>query len=126
MTILIRAMFLILKLVENSTIDNVSENAIGVYQIRPIFVEDVNRILGFESYTHEEARNERLAQQMIFVYLNHYGRMYTDLTGKQPDARVLARIFNGGPKGYLKRATINYGNRAMNIWEDQNEKISKM
>ena len=121
MLTLIKTMFVVLKLTENSFVDNLEENAIGRYQIRPIFVQDVNRILKHDRFTHEDARNERKACQMIFIYLEHYGKRYTKLTGKEPDARALAMIFNGGPNGYLKWQAADYGIRALNIWSDLNE-----
>ena len=125
---LLLAMMSILVLAENSSVDNKSEEAWGIYQIRPIFVEDVNRIVklngGDEVFKHEDARNARIAQQMIFVYLTHYGRQYKLAMGKEPDAFVLGRIFNGGPKGYQKDATLDYGYRCENLheqWLEENE-----
>lgn len=109
-----KAMFTILMLAENSTVDNVEEQAIGLYQIRPIFVEDVNRIAA-TNFKHEDARNARLAQQMIFIYLKYYGEKYSKATGKVATADILGRIFNGGPKGYLKEATLEYGRRCGNF-----------
>lgn len=118
---LLLAMMSILVLVEDSSTDNVKEQAIGIYQIRPIFVEDVNRIIklkgGTESYEHEDARNARKAQQMIFVYLTYYGKQYKVATGNDPDAFILGRIFNGGPKGYQKDSTLDYGYRCENLYD---------
>jgi len=99
---MIMIMLKVLILCENSHTDNISEQAIGQYQIRPIFVQDVNRIAG-TSYRHKDARDERLAQAMIFTYLRHYGKAYERNTGKKATPTVLAMIFNRGPQGY--RAT---------------------
>lgn len=107
---LIKAMFTILMLVEDSSMDNVKEQAIGLYQIRPIFVEDVNRIAG-TSFKHEDARNARVAQQMIYIYLTYYGKRYEEKTGKVASAEIMGRIFNGGPNGYTKEATVVYGRK---------------
>jgi hypothetical protein len=120
---LIVAMFTILRLIEDSSTDNLKENAIGPYQIRPIFVEDVNRIASTR-FVHEDARHERKAQQMIYVYLMHYGARYEGRTGQEADASVLGRIFNGGPFGYTKEATKDYGERCQNLyeqWVEENE-----
>lgn len=120
---LLLAMMSILVLAEDSSTDNLKENAIGIYQIRPIFVEDVNRIVklhgGDEVYKHEDARNARKAQQMIFVYLKYYGRQYKLAMGKEPDARVLGMIHQGGPKGYLNTSelALEYGERCANLYE---------
>ena len=113
---LIIIMFTVLRLCENSSTDNLAEQAIGPYQIRPIFVEDVNRIAGTD-FVHEDARNERVAQQMIYVYLMHYGARYEGRTGNEADAFILGRIFNGGPFGYTKGATLEYGERCQNLYE---------
>jgi len=114
---LIEAMLTVLLLCENSHVDNKKESAIGKYQIRPIFVEDVNRIIGEDVYTHEDARDKTKAQNMIRIYLVYYGNRYKERTGLAPDAEVLARIFNGGPIGCNKLATKNYGLRAKNYYK---------
>ena len=95
--------------------DNVAEGAIGRYQIRAIFVRDVNRILGQELYTHEDARRDGLARNMIRIYLTHYGAAYEKRTGKKVTLQKLARMFNGGPMGWRKKATSGYGMRAFII-----------
>jgi len=113
---LIESMLTILLLCENSHVDNKKENAIGKYQIRPIFVEDVNRILGVDVFEHSQARKKEYARRMIRTYLYHYGKRYKKVTGQEPTIEVLARIFNGGPNGYMKISTKNYGLRAKNFY----------
>ena len=114
---LIESMLTILLLCENSHVDNKKENAIGKYQIRPIFVEDVNRIIVGDTYTHEDARSKSKARNMIRIYLVYYGIRYKRITGLEPSVQVYARIFNGGPIGYAKLATKNYGLRAKNFYK---------
>lgn len=121
---LITAMFTILRLVENSPVDNHKEQAIGGYQIRPIYVREVNRILALKkvdkTYVHEDARNDRIAQQMIFIYLKFWGDKYEKEMGRKPDASVLGRIHNGGPTGWKKSATLDYGYKCSRLhrqWE---------
>jgi hypothetical protein len=110
---LITAMFTILRLVENSPTDNLKEQAIGGYQIRPIYVREVNRILALKkvdkTYVHEDARNDRIAQQMMFIYLKFWGEKYEKAMGRKADAFILGRIHNGGPTGWKKSATLDYG-----------------
>jgi hypothetical protein len=103
-------------LVENSSVDNKKEGAIGPYQIREIFVKDVNRISG-ENFTHEDARNPRKAKQMTFIYLTYYGKKHEERTGKRLTARSLGRLFNGGPMGNYKKCSEDYGNRCQNIYD---------
>jgi hypothetical protein len=114
---IIKAMFTILMLVEDSSTDNLKEHAIGVYQIRPIFVKDVNLISKHEVFSHEDARNARKAQQMIFIYLTYWGNKYEEKTGYRVDAETLGRIINGGPNGWKKSSTREYGERCKNLYE---------
>ena len=119
---LIIIMFTVLRLAEQSTLDNVSEKAIGGYQIRPIYVRDVNRIAGTK-FTHEDARDDRKAQRMIAIYLKHYGEKYEKATGKKATAVVLGMIHNGGPKGYLNtsKGALKYARRCSyfyNVWKE--------
>lgn len=117
---LIKIMFTVLLLAENSSVDNKEENAIGLYQMRPIYVEDVNRILKLwkdpREFVHEDARDAKKAQEMIKVYLTYYGNKHRIHVGRMPTARILGRIHNGGPKGYTKSSTIEYGQRCHNIY----------
>jgi hypothetical protein len=114
---LIAVMFKILALCENSTVDNVAEGAIGKYQIREIYVRDVNRIAK-TSYIHEDARDEKKAKEMIEIYLKHYGRRYIINTNKPLSVKVLAMIYNGGPKGYRNKSekALDYGERAVKFY----------
>ena len=83
----------------------------NVYQLKPIYVEDVNRIAG-QSLTHEQAvADDAVARACIEAYWDYYGARYYRLTGRQADAEVLARIHNGGPDGWRKPSTRAYWNR---------------
>lgn len=74
--------------------------AIGIAQIRPIFVDDCNRIIGFKKWTYVDRWRVDKSRQMFDCYLGRYGKDKS-LEGK-------SRIFNGGPKGDKKKATLNY------------------
>jgi hypothetical protein len=84
--------------------------AVGRYQIHKIYVDDVNRIAG-TSYSYDDRYDPVKSEQMVIIYLTHYGDFYTRVTGKTPTAEVLARIHNGGPYGYRKKETIKYWNK---------------
>lgn len=79
---------------------NRPEKAFGVAQIRPIMVDDVNRILGEDRYDHADAFNPFLSREMFDVYVGHY---FPD-----GDAETIARGWNGGPRGPKKSATRPY------------------
>ena len=71
--------------------------SVGCLQISAACVEDVNRIY-HTAYTLEDRRN---AVQSRRIALERR-------TGKKPTVEVLARIWNGGPRGYKKSATLEY------------------
>jgi hypothetical protein len=57
-------------------------------------------------WTLADRSNPGKSREMAAVYLTHYGtaRGITDPV-------ALARIWNGGPRGHCKRATVAYGRR---------------
>lgn len=44
---------------------------LGIFQITPIYVEEVNRILGEKVYDHADALNPEKAVEMFSIYQNH-------------------------------------------------------
>ena len=75
-------------------------DSVGVYQLRQIFVDDVNRILGKPTFTHTDRLNPAKSRQMARIYLAHYC--------KGMSIEQMARCFNGGPQGHKKPSTIRY------------------
>ena len=79
--------------------------AYGVLQIHASVVQDVNRIAGTR-YVHADAFDPVKARTICETYLNHYatparlGRPVTDAD--------LSRMWNGGPQGHKKNATVGY------------------
>ena len=94
-----------LMIVESSGNDQaIGDNgrAIGPLQIHRSVVLDVNRITG-SNYRHSEMTNRVAARAVCQAYLEHYGR------GKSLEEQ--ARIWNGGPTGHKKVATVSYWRR---------------
>lgn len=94
-----------LMIVESSGNDQaIGDNgrAIGPLQIHRSVVLDVNRITG-SNYRHSEMTNRVAARAVCQAYLEHYGR------GKSLEEQ--ARIWNGGPTGHKKAATVSYWRR---------------
>lgn len=87
----------------NTAAVNHAERALGSLQITPIMVKDVNRILGQDRYRHEDMHERQAAEQVFFIYSNHYSH-------GQP-MEVVARRWNGGPTGDRKQATLPYWNK---------------
>lgn len=84
--------------------------AVGVLQIHKIAVDDVNRIYGTE-YTYQDRSDPVKSRRIAGLYLTHWGKHYEQKTGQKATLEVLSRIWNGGPNGYKKPATIPYWNK---------------
>lgn len=78
---------------------NVSEDAVGVLQIRPIMVKEVNRVLGFDKYTLIDRWDKQKSIEMFNVIRQ---------TTPNPTNEKIARNWNGGPNGYKKNSTLKY------------------
>jgi len=94
-------LFIAIAIVEsnlNPNAFNPKENAAGIVQIRPILVKDVNRISG-KKYTLEDRFSVRKSYEMFCIYLTYY---------KPKTYEQAARMWNGGPKGHLKKSTLKY------------------
>jgi hypothetical protein len=97
---------------------NLKHHAYGVCQIRQPYLDDVNAIAK-TTFTIEQIKaSETLSKWAVMVYVKHYGQRYTKLTGKPFTIEVAARIHNGGPDGWKKKATDAY-------WEKFSRELSK-
>ena len=76
--------------------------AAGVAQIWEITVKDVNRFAGTK-FTLNDRFNVEKSRAIFQLYTEHYGKGRSD--------EYKARIWNGGPTGNKKRATIAYWNK---------------
>ena len=80
------------------------EDAVGVLQIRPIMVKEVNRILGLigstNIYTLEDRWNREKSIEMFNVVASYYH--------ETSSYEKIARCWNGGPKGLQKKQTKKY------------------
>jgi hypothetical protein len=83
--------------------------AVGIVQIHPEVVEDVNRLTGTR-FTPAARLTVKQSYYMFRVYLQHYGGEGDDATPEK-----YARIWNGGPKGHKKKATELYWSRLNEI-----------
>ena len=82
------------------------KDEVGFYQIRKIYVDDVNRIVGKNIYTYDDRLNKKLSEQMMMIYINHY--CTKERIGRNPTLEDAARIHNGGPNGFKKISTEEY------------------
>lgn len=88
---------------------NAAEDAHGRYQIRAAYLADANEYAG-TSYTLADCHDPAIARAVVTAYLTRYGNALAR-TGRLVTARDLARIHNGGPRGWQKSATLGYAAR---------------
>jgi hypothetical protein len=86
----------------DSTAYNKREDAVGVLQIRPIMLREVNRLLGYDKYNLEDRWSKAKSIEMFNVIKNHT---------TNPTDEKLARNWNGGWNGYKKQSTLKYWNK---------------
>ena len=82
--------------------------AIGALQIHAAVVRDVNRIHGTR-YTHAGMVRRRDAVKVATLYLGTYATR--ERLGRAVTDADRARIWNGGPDGWRKAATLGYAER---------------
>jgi hypothetical protein len=78
--------------------------SVGVLQIRPVMVREVNRILKILKINKKfklKDRYDRGKSIEMFV-------IWRDFHHPDGDFETIARNWNGGPRGYLKPKTIKY------------------
>ena len=78
---------------------NSKENAVGVLQIRPIMVREVNRLLGENKYTLKDRWNKAKSIEMFNVIRSHL---------KGASDEEIARTWNGGYNGKNIPQTLQY------------------
>ena len=85
----------------------VGEEAVGVLQIRPIMVREVNRILRIQKtdkrYKLKDRFDRNKSIEMFHVWKNYHH--------KDSDMQTIARNWNGGPRGYKRNSTLKYWNK---------------
>ena len=91
---------------------NKKEKACGCLQIRPIMLREVNRILRKQNndkrFTKEDRWSCGLSQEMFYIWRNYHHKDSSD--------EVIARNWNGGPRGYKKQSTEHYWNKVQKTW----------
>jgi len=103
---LIDALIMVESLGNDSAIGDVhmGEPSVGVLQIRPIMVREVNRILKLKRSGYKFKRKDRFSREksiemfMIWYEFHH----------KDSDYEKISRSWNGGPKGHRNDRTLHY------------------
>ena len=84
---------------ENNNIAR-NEDNIGILQIRPIMVYEINRILGYKKYRLKDRFDPAKSIEMFKIYTNHHTPSW--------DLELVCRRWNGGYNGELKLSTLSY------------------
>ena len=90
------------------------EKAVGCLQIRPVMLREVNRILRKQKSTKRFSLEDRwdcgLSEEMFYIWRNYHHEDSSD--------EVIARNWNGGPRGYKKQSTKHYWQKVQKLWEN--------
>ena len=92
------------------------EGAYGILQIRRLALADVNnhsavsmqQLWGKDALTLEDCLDDSVSMWVCREYLTYWGKHYTKTTGKEPTYEVMARMWNGGPRGWQRSSTDKY------------------
>ena len=79
---------------------NAKEEAVGVLQIRPIMLREVNRLVGYCKYKYDDRWNKTKSIQMFIDYQNHVNPNW--------NPELAAKKWNGGINGEMKASTTSY------------------
>lgn len=79
----------------------------GILQIQKSVILDVNNRYG-TSYTHEDAFDIECAEEIFDLYIKMWSEKIPDRHGRDVTEEDIVRIWNGGPRGYQKKATLKY------------------
>lgn len=86
----------------------------GPYQISMAYLQDANEYLGTNYTLRQAIDDESVAREVMVGYWNRYLPKDREVTYE-----LLARIHNGGPKGYEKESTFPY-------WEKVKAKMEEL
>jgi len=93
---------------------NKIEDAAGCLQIRPIMVREVNRILeklnSKQRFSLEDRWDCGTSKEMFYIWKNYHH--------SNSNNEIIARNWNGGPKGYKNPKTQKYWDKVKKQWEN--------
>ena len=83
---------------------HLGEPSIGVLQIRPIMVREINRILKLKGSSHKYKNKDRFSRDKSIEMFT----IWKEFHHKDSDYEKIARSWNGGPKGPKNPKTYSY------------------
>lgn len=94
---------------------NTKEKAVGVLQIRPIMLREVNRVLRKNKVPGKFVLQDRYSQEKSIEMFNIMAEQVNqDELSQMQFFEIVARRWNGGRRGDKKKATIKYWERIKN------------
>jgi hypothetical protein len=81
-----------------------STGAAGPLQIRPILLNDINRIVGYNKYSLDDRFNRKKSIEMFNIYINYY---------ELNTVHKISRCWYGGPNGYKNNNTLVYWKKVL-------------
>jgi hypothetical protein len=79
--------------------------SVGLLQIRPVMIREVNRILGYNKYQLSDRLSDKKSIEIFEVFQNH--------VNPSGNFEVMCRTWNGGGRGMQKTSTLKYYDRAL-------------
>jgi hypothetical protein len=83
---------------------HLGEPSIGVLQIRPVMVREVNRILKLKGTNHRYKNKDRFSKEKSIEMF----KIWQEFHHNDSDYEEIARSWNGGPKGPKNPRTYSY------------------
>jgi hypothetical protein len=88
------------------------DGSVGIIQIKPVMVKEVNRICKIKGidkkFTLADRKNPNKSEEMFWIYQEFYNPSIKRDSLSNGDLELIARKWNGGPNGHLKKATRTY------------------
>lgn len=93
--------------------DAIGDNgkAVGILQLHKVYVDDANRIVGYNKYSYNDRHDVRKSEEITRIVLAHYGDIYECKAGKPCTDEVLARIHNLGYSNWDSELGVIYWNK---------------
>ncbi len=78
--------------------------SVGCWQLRPIMVKEINRILAIlgddKRYKNKDRYSRVKSIEMFYIWKNYHHKDHSD--------EVTSRCWNGGSRGYKRKSTLHY------------------
>ena len=93
--------------------DAIGDNgkAVGILQLHKVYVDDANRIVGYNKYSYNDRYDVSKSEEMTRIVLTHYGNHYERITGNRCTDEILARIHNRGFSQWHDKLGERYWNK---------------